>query len=115
MSRDDTYLLDMLIAAKHATEFASTVSEEEFRHSRLHQDAIVYELQTIGEAAAHVSVEGRAEHTTVEWSKIIPMRHRLVHDYRNIDLDIVWAVVNHEVADLIEYLERVVPPDDSEL
>jgi uncharacterized protein with HEPN domain len=40
------------------------------------------------------------------------MRHRLAHDYRNVDLDIVWAVVTTEVPNLIDYLQRVVPPDE---
>ena len=48
MSRDDAYLLDMLIAARHAIEHAAGLSEERFRPSALHQDAIIRKLEVIG-------------------------------------------------------------------
>jgi uncharacterized protein with HEPN domain len=111
MSRDDAYLLDMLIAARHAAEHTIDVSEERFRGSQLHQDAIVRELEVIGEAARRVSDATRARHQTIEWTKITGMRHRLAHDYRNVDLNIVWFVVSVEVPALIAYLQQVVPPE----
>lgn len=114
MSRDDAYLLDMLIAARRAAQFASGISENEFRNSLLHQDAIIRRLEIVGEAAGRVSDVGRAQHPNIEWRKITGMRHRLAHDYRNVDLDIVWAVVTTEIPVLIRYLERVVPPEGSE-
>ncbi len=114
MSRDDAYLLDMLIAARRAAQFASGISENEFRNSLLHQDAIIRRLEIVGEAAGRVSDVGRVQHANIEWRKITGMRHRLAHDYRNVDLDIVWAVVTTEIPVLIRYLERVVPPEGSE-
>src|SRR5882672_9565318 len=112
MWRDDAYFLDMLIAARRAAQFASDVSEEQFRESRLHQDAIIRVLEILGEAARRVSDGARHEHPAIEWSKITGMRHRLAHDYRNVDLSIVWAVVTSELPALIAYLEHIVPPDE---
>ncbi len=114
MSRDDAYLLDMLIAARKAAQHAMGLSEEQFRASALHQDAIIRALEIVGEAARHVSESAKAHHSSIEWMKITGMRHRLAHDYRNVDLNIVWSVVTREVPALIEYLERVVPPDEPE-
>ncbi len=114
MSRDDTYLLDMLIAARHAAKFARSTSKDEFQSSRLHQDAIAHELEIIGEAARHVSDETRKKHTRIEWQKITGMRNRIIHDYRHLDQEIVWRVVTTEVPDLIEYLQRVVPLEEKE-
>lgn len=112
MSRDDAYLLDMLIAARHASDHAAGLSEERFRESELHKDAIIRKLEVIGEAARRVSEATRSRHTQIEWSKITGMRHRLAHDYRNVDLEIVWSVVTSEVPELIAYLQQVVPPDE---
>ena len=113
MSRDDAYLLDMLIAARQVAKYASELSESDFRVNQLYQDAIIRELEIVGEAARHVSVDARAMHSRIEWEKVTGMRHRLAHDYRNVDLDIVWSVVATEVPALIEYLSRIVPPDES--
>jgi uncharacterized protein with HEPN domain len=114
MSRDDSYMLDMLIAARKASEHAAGLSEERFHESALHQDAIIRKLEVIGEAARRVSEATRSQHSQIEWSKITGMRHRLAHDYRNVDLDIVWSVVTTELPALINYLQRVVPPDEPE-
>jgi uncharacterized protein with HEPN domain len=111
MSRDDAFLLDMLLAARMVAEYAGGLSEEQFRERPLHQDAIIRRLEVIGEAARHVSESTRKRHPTIEWAKVTGMRHRLAHDYRNVNLTIVWSVATSEVPALIAYLQRIVPPD----
>lgn len=111
MWRDRKYLLDLLLAARDAQQFALRLSRPTFEQSRLHQRAIVHALQTVGEAARHVSEQTRDAHPTIRWAQIVGMRHRLVHDYSNIDLDIVWEVLQYELAVLIAALEPLVPPD----
>ena len=76
MRRDEAYLLDMLIAARDAPSFVHGVSLEQFTASRIHQQAVTKTLETIGEA-----------HPEIPWREIIGMRHRLVHDYFEVDLD----------------------------
>lgn len=111
--RDHKYLLDMLLAGRDALEFAAGLTRQSFEGSRLHQRAIVNALQTVGEAARHVSDQTRAAHTEIEWTKIVGMRHRVVHDYSNIDLEIVWDVLEHDLPALMAALEPLVPPDPS--
>lgn len=69
MSRDDAYLLDMLIAARQVAKYASEVSESDFRENRLYQDAIIRELEIVGEAARHVSLACAAEPQNVGRTK----------------------------------------------
>jgi uncharacterized protein with HEPN domain len=111
MFRDAAYLLDMLIAARYVSQHVSELSYERFRASRVHQDAAVRQLEIIGEAARHVSETTRRQHAAIDWANMIGMRHRLAHDYRNVDLEVVWAVATHEIPPLIVYLEQVVPPE----
>ena len=111
MWRDDAYLLDMLIAARQAVAFSGDLTFDAFKASDLHQNAIVYALQTIGEAATKVSNEFREQHPEIDWVQIIGMRHRLVHDYRNINVEKVWEALDSGVPDLIEQLESLVPPE----
>ena len=111
MQRDDAYLLDMLIAARRAAQHASGLNAEQFASSLLHQDASVRELQIIGEAARSVSEPTKFEHPQIDWAGIIGMRHRLVHEYRHIRIDVVWDVLQNEVPLLIRDLERIVPPE----
>jgi uncharacterized protein with HEPN domain len=111
MWRDEGYLLDMLIAAREAAGFSAALTFEALDASLLHQNAILHVLQKIGEAATKVSQQFKDEHPEVDWVDIIGMRHRLVHDYRNIDLTKIWESVQSGVPRLIDQLERLVPPE----
>ncbi len=59
----------------------------------------------IGEAARLVSPEGRSQLSSIPWREITGMRHKIVHDYLNVDDDIVWTVVTVDLPELIRLLE----------
>ena len=111
MQDDDALLLDMLIAARDAVAFVSGASWEEFRSNRMMRAAVQYTVQTIGEAANDVSMTTRAAHAEIPWARIVGMRHRLVHGYRDVDLEIVWDVIQNHLPALIAALEPLVPPE----
>jgi uncharacterized protein with HEPN domain len=79
MWRDDAYFLDILIAARKVLRYTAGVSWEDFTGDNVLQDAVMRNLQIIGEAARKVSDESRAAHPGIPWTDIIGMRNRLVH------------------------------------
>ncbi|GAB4353619.1 MAG: DUF86 domain-containing protein [Candidatus Abyssubacteria bacterium] len=111
MWRDDAYLLDILIAARHANEFMAGLSREEFDRSRLHQDAVVKELEIIGEATRKLSRTFKKQHSEIPWHDLTAMRNRLIHEYFRIDVDEVWEIVTHNIPELIRKIEPLVPPE----
>ena len=111
MPRDDAFLLDMVLAARRATAYVIGVDPAAFASSLLHQAAVMRELQIIGEAAGRVSEQTKNRHPHIDWAGVTGLRHRLVHDYRNIRIDIVWHVLQNEVPLLIADLEKIVPPE----
>ena len=113
MRRDDAYLLDMLLAARDAVEFAAGLTFPQFQQSRLNQNAILKAIEIIGEAAACVSTDTKEAHPEIPWSKIIGMRNRLVHAYFEVNLGRVWQTVQRDVPHLIPLLEPLVPPEES--
>lgn len=70
---------------------------EQFFQSELVQGAVVWNLGIIGEAVRQVSASLRESHPEVPWQQITSMRNRLVHEYFNVDLDLVWNVVAIEL------------------
>jgi len=70
--------------------------------------ALTHLLQIIGEAARRVDPEFRRLHPGVPWTAIVGMRHRVVHDYLNIDEDIVWDVVSRDLPPLAAELAQIV-------
>lgn len=73
------------------------------------QDAVVHRLQVIGEAASKVSLPLRQSHPEIPWAAIVSMRHRIVHDYLNVDLDIVWDTVHVDLPEIQRLLAGLEP------
>ncbi|MCB9457400.1 MAG: DUF86 domain-containing protein [Anaerolineaceae bacterium] len=111
MRRDETLLLDRLIAAQKIKTFANDLSWETFRESKLHQSAIIRELQVIGEAARLVTTEMKTLHPEIHWGEISGMRNRLIHEYFRVDLETIWDAVQNNIGDLVERLKPLIPPD----
>jgi uncharacterized protein with HEPN domain len=110
--RDRALLLDMLLAARDARSFVIGLDEAGFIDSRLHQNAVIRALEVIGEAAGKVSPAARSTIAAIPWREVIGMRHRLIHGYADVSLDVVWATVRDELPALIVVLEGVIPGAD---
>jgi uncharacterized protein with HEPN domain len=114
MQRDDAYLLDIILYARRAIAHVTGLSLEEFRGSRLHQDAVVHALSVIGEAARCISGEFKAAHHDIPWREIVGMRHRLIHEYFRVNLQIAWDTVHEDLPVLVKKIERLVPEQEME-
>ena len=111
MRGDDAYLLDMLVAAHKALAFAAELTYSQFVRSELHQNAILKVLEIVGEAASRVSDDTRQAHPDISWQQIVGLRNRIVHACFEIDLDVVWRIVQEDLPGLIAQLEPLVPPE----
>jgi uncharacterized protein with HEPN domain len=65
-------------------------------------------LQIIGDAARRVSPDFRLLYPTIPWKTVIGMRSKVVHDYLNVDEDIVWNIVKNDLPFLIKELEKII-------
>lgn len=104
----------MALAARDAIDFVADLDEAAFLASRLHQNAVIHSLAVIGEAAGKVSIGVRSEHLEIPWREITGMRHRLIHGYAEVRLDVVWAVVKTRLPPLLATLEPLLPPWEDE-
>lgn len=108
MRHDEALLLDMLLAARDAVEFASGLTFGQFEKSRLHQNATLKAVEIIGEAAARISTEVKEANPKVAWNEIVGMRNRLVHGYFEVDFGLVWQTVQDDIPELLLQLELLV-------
>ena len=111
---DQALLLDMHIAAEQARSHVEGIDWAAFDGSALIQDAVIRQVQIIGEAASRVSPVFQKAHPEISWHRIIGMRHRLVHDYRTIRRDVLWDAVQNWIPELLESLARLVPAEPPE-
>lgn len=106
--KDRNRLIDMLSASQRAIAFVDGKSREELEaNQELLAFAVVRAIEIVGEAASKISIETRSDFEDIEWHNIIGMRNRIVHDYLNVDYDIIWAVINKNLPKLIEQLENI--------
>jgi uncharacterized protein with HEPN domain len=80
------------------------VDRPTFEQERLLQDGVTRQLEIIGEASRQLSEAFRARHAEVPWRAIVGMRHRIVHDYLNIDLEVIWDTVHHDLPGLKRFV-----------
>ncbi len=112
MWKDDAYLLDMLLAAKKALDFTKEFTSQKFLIDDLVQNAVMRQIQIIGEAARKISDDSKKAHPEIPWKEIVAMRHRLVHEYFDIIPEKVWSVIETDIPRLIRQIEPLVPPEE---
>ena len=103
---DKERLNDILTYSDQVIEVASAITRDDLFNFR-NLNCIAYSLQTVGEAASKLTDYFRKTNTDVEWDKVIAMRHRLVHGYGKLDLDIIWSVATEEIPPLRLSVEEI--------
>ena len=78
-----------------------------FEEDELIQNWVIRHLQILGEAAAKISDDFKERHSDMPWHKIIGMRNILVHDYFDIDIDVVWQIVEKDMHSLEHEIKRM--------
>ena len=105
MKDDRLYLHHMLERCHRITRFIGP-GREAFMASEELQDAVIRNIEVIGEAAKRVSAEARSRMSSLDWKGICGMRDVLIHDYIGVDLDEVWNVVSSRIPELQAVLEQ---------
>ena len=111
MSRDDTYLVDILESAKIALAHVGDKTWHEFHEDIQCQDAVLRRIEIIGEAARHISPHARRKYPQIPWREMTTLRNLVIHKYDAVDIDQVSDTVQNKLPPLIEELAKVVPPE----
>ena len=94
-------------AAEHIADFINGVSREEFEKNYEKQSAVIRQFEIIGEAASKLTLEFTKQHTEIDWSKVTGMRHKMIHDYFDVDVNIVWTTAIDDVETLKNSIEKI--------
>jgi uncharacterized protein with HEPN domain len=110
MSRrnDKAFLRDIQEAVQRIGEYTAEIEYREFLDDRKTQDAVIRNLEIIGEAVKHLSAEVRVAHSAIPWKEMAGVRDRLIHDYFGVNLDIVWQIVTGELPDVGKQISSVI-------
>lgn len=111
MRDERLYLDDILEAAAAIERVLRGLTEEEWADSEIHQDAVLYRLVIIGEAAARLSDNLQNRHSDIAWRDIIGFRNFAVHHYFGLNLDVVWYTASHDVPQLARQVAQILHDD----
>ena len=105
MKNDEKRLQDILSAIE-AIESYSISTYEEFVNDGKTQDAILYNLIIIGEAANKISDDFQDQYHLIPWAAMIGTRNIIVHGYDQVKLPIVWEILQRDLAHLKTEIAR---------
>ena len=102
MSRRPVDLLieDVWEAIEKIERYVFGLDHDAFVKDEKTADSVVRNLEIIGEATNRLRADFKAKHPQIEWHKIVGLRHRIVHDYFGIDLEIIWEITQKDLPEL---------------
>lgn len=101
------YIQHILTCLNNINEYTNDIKQEEFLKNKLIQDAVIRNFEVIGEASKRVSENYKNKHPNIEWKKMTNFRNFLIHEYTEIDYDLVWDIIQNNVTHLIIQLEEI--------
>lgn len=109
--RERAFLKDILEAAHRIAAYVDQMQYESFLDDLKTQDAVIRNLEIIGEAAGKISKPIRQKAPDIPWSSLMGMRNKLIHEYFGVNLDVVWHVVQDDLGTLVTAVNHILTDD----
>lgn len=104
---DLTLLGDILDAILRIESYTEGVNKENFLGNLMMQDAVMHQIEIIGEASNSVSDEFQEKHSSLPWMQMRAIRNKIVHDYRGINLHVIWETVVNDLPALKNQVRKL--------
>ncbi len=101
------YLDDMIACCERVSSYVAGLDRTSFDKGGMAYDAIVRNVELLGEAARHVPEDVRKGATGIDWRAVVAVRNILVHGYFSIDNDILWDVIQRKIPEMRDALARL--------
>ena len=113
MSRDfRVYLEDILEAIRRIEIYTNGLTLEQLAQDTLHMDAVLRNIQIIGEGARQIPDELRNKYLTVEWNKIVGLRNIVTHEYFRVNPEIIWSAIETRIPELRDTVRIMLTDED---
>lgn len=108
------YLCDIKESIEKIQRYVANMSYHEFISSEVVVDAVVRNLEVIGEAGSNIPDEVQKAHPDVPWKKMRSMRNILSHRYFGIDFEIIWKTINESLPGLLKDIRTAIAESEAE-
>ncbi|MCM1564496.1 MAG: DUF86 domain-containing protein [Dehalobacter sp.] len=108
MVKDDlAYIEHILDCIRKIKEFTSGLSLKDFSVNELVQDAVIRNIEIIGEASKKISSDTKQIYYEIPWKEIAGMRDKLIHDYLGVDVEVVWRTITEDIPTLEKQIKEI--------
>lgn len=111
---DTSFLSDIQEGIRRVTAYTAAMTYEAFLEDIKTQDAVIRNLEIIGEATKGLSAELRAKYAELPWKGMAGVRDRLIHHYFGVNLDIVWGIASDELPQVASQIQEVLEKEQSD-
>ncbi len=104
--RNDLVVMKMIEIVEKLIDYTDGYDYDSFCDNAMLVEACVFNLSQLGEVANRIDEEFEEAHTDIPWRQINGLRNRIVHDYEGINLSLIWEIIQDDLPDLLEKLNK---------
>ncbi len=102
------YIKHILDCIQKIEKYSSKITKNEFLKKSMIQDAIIRQIEIMGEASKLISEKTKKENLEIPWKDMTGMRDKLIHGYFGVDLDAVWQTVKKDIPTLKKGIKKII-------
>jgi len=107
MKENLAYIEHILLAIEKILEYTKGMSLLDFQKNEMAQDAVIRNIEIIGEAAKNISNDLKATYIEIPWKAMAGMRDKLIHDYMGVDSDVLWKTIEKDIPLLESTIRKI--------
>ncbi len=107
MKDDLIYIEHILQAINKIIEYTKDISQFEFNKNEMIQDAVIRNIEIIGEATKNISNDLKSVHYNIPWKEMAGMRDKLIHDYMGTDVEVIWKTIEKDIPFLQSLIKKI--------
>lgn len=107
MKDDLAFIEHILLCIDKIQQYTKNINSQDFIKNELIQDAVIRNIEIIGEATKKISKDLKSQYHEIPWKEMSGMRDKLIHDYFGVDVDVVWQTVKEDIPYLKSLIESI--------
>lgn len=108
MLKDKERILDLYYALQKIIKFTQGMTSAQFSNDEKTQSSVLYQLVIIGEAINRLSEDFKLKYPQIPFNEIRGMRNRLVHEYNEVDCDLIWEAIENDIPELLNFISPLI-------